>query len=299
DGAQDFDGNNDYVDCENDESLSGMEELTVECWVYATNRTGIRPIIGKQGSYIIDIQNERLLIIFYTSEGFKSFYPSWVNLMPTNTWVHIIISYENSTGQIKVYQNGIYLGGSSTSGSVSSGDVLQFGHRTGVPTSYFNGTIDQVRIYNRSLSAEEIAELFQTTKPKASFNGNANIIYDNTLDNSQSVTLEVSSGNFTVGENNITIYTDSGVVDYSVNMLSNITAIITNTGMNNVTVKQVAAFKDDGTYCVLKNDSTTFDVGGMFSVSGCGMECFEFLALKAYTDCTGVQGIFSGTPEGC
>ncbi|NOR84588.1 hypothetical protein GQ473_00575 [archaeon] len=40
-------------------------------------------------------------------------------------------------------------------------------------------------------------------------------------------------------------------------------------------------------------------VGGMFFVFGCGMECDEFVALKAYTDCTGVFGEFSRRSSGC
>ena len=137
-----------------------------------------------------------------------------------------------------------------------------------------------------------------TTNPKASINNNANITHTGTLIDGQTAIYVVDQNNFTINQNNITIYTDAGVVDYSINM-NQISAIITNTGMNDVTVTNVAAFKTDGTNCMLKNDSTTMEVGDMFSVSGCGMDCSDFNTLKTYTDCTGISAEFKRTPSGC
>ena len=137
-----------------------------------------------------------------------------------------------------------------------------------------------------------------TKNPKVSINGNENISYVGTLSNGQTASLEIPSYNFTIGQNNITIYTDAGVVDYEISM-NGLSAIVSNTGMNEATVKQVIVFKTDGSNCVLKSDETTFDVGDVFSVSGCPMACVEFLSIKAYTDCTGVFGEFSRRPSGC
>ncbi|MCK4967592.1 MAG: hypothetical protein KAS12_00940, partial [Candidatus Aenigmarchaeota archaeon] len=78
-----------------------------------------------------------------------------------------------------------------------------------------------------------------------------------------------------------------------------LSAVVTNTGMNEITVTNVAAFKTDGRNCILKNTTTILDVGDMFSISGCGMGCDEFTSLKAYTDCAGVLDEFAGTLEGC
>ncbi|NOR85339.1 hypothetical protein GQ473_04415, partial [archaeon] len=169
----------------------------------------------------------------------------------------------------------------------------------------FKGTMDEVRIYNRALPQSEIASTYstadlstETENPKVSFNGNPTVNYSETLANGVSTTITVAAGNFTVGENNITIYTDAGVVDYAISM-NGLSAIVSNTGMNNVTVKQVVAFKSDGSNCILPHNETTYDIGDFFSVSGCAMSCDEFLGIKAYTDCTGVFGEFSRRPSGC
>ncbi len=217
-------------------------------------------------------------------------------------WNHIALTYNRSAGgtdEMKLYVNSVESVTADYSTAINTNDDAF------VVGNSFTGTIDEVRVYNTALSQAEIANTYNTadldadtTNPRVSFNGNPTVNYSGTLSNGATATITVDAGNFTVGENTITIYIDSGAVDYSVKMLL-LSALVSNTGMNNVTVKQVVAFKKDGTYCVLKNDSTTFDVGGMFAVSGCGMGCLEFLALKAYTDCTGVSAEFTGSPSGC
>ncbi|NOR85242.1 DUF2341 domain-containing protein, partial [archaeon] len=216
-------------------------------------------------------------------------------------WNHIALTYDKDAGssQIKLYINsGIPTTADySTAITTNANDVL-------IGNS-FVGTIDEVRIYNKTLTSTEITNTYNTailntitTNPRASFNGNPTVNYTGTLSNGETTTIEVASGNFTIGENNITIYIDAGVVDYTISMLG-LSALVSNTGMNNVTVKQVVAFKTDGSNCVFPDSNNTIDVGDVFSVSGCPMSCDEFLSIKAYTDCTGVFGEFSRRPSGC
>ncbi|NOR85948.1 DUF2341 domain-containing protein [archaeon] len=219
-------------------------------------------------------------------------------------WNHIALTY-NQTGtgteELILYVNSVE---SATADYLT---VITTNTNDVIIGNNFNGTIDEVRIWNRELTQSEIATYYEqsnpssavsTLNPKASINGNANVSYDNTLVNGVTETLTIDSDNFTIGTNNITIYTDAGVVDYSISM-NGLSALISNTGMNNVTVKQVVAFKSDGSNCILKSNETTFEVGDVFSVSGCPMSCDEFLGIKAYTDCTGVFGEFTQTPSGC
>ncbi len=220
-----------------------------------------------------------------------------VNASLSQGWNHIAMTYD--LNNLSIYINGnLESSKSLTEAITSNSNNLLMGNN-------FNGTIDEVRIYNRALSAAEIAITYntaslntETTNPRASINGNPTVNYSGILSSGQTATINAGSGNFTIGENNITIYTDASVVDYSVSILG-LSALVSNTGMNNITVKQVVVFKHDGTYCVLKNETTTFGVGGMFPVFGCGMACEEFTALKVYTDCTGVSAEFAGVPEGC
>ncbi|MEM3408415.1 MAG: LamG-like jellyroll fold domain-containing protein, partial [Candidatus Micrarchaeia archaeon] len=73
-----------------------------------------------------------------------------------NTWQHWILRYNASSGNLSWYRDGV-LDNSTTVfiGDLSSNESLQIG-RSQTWNGYFKGLIDEVRIYNRALSDEEI-----------------------------------------------------------------------------------------------------------------------------------------------
>ena len=88
---------------------------------------------------------------------------NWINtgaVAPLNQWTHVTVTYDN--GLIKTYINGTLTHTYSGSGPI--GDVLntQNDFRIGgrqTTSQYFQGRIDEVRVYNRALSATEAAAL--------------------------------------------------------------------------------------------------------------------------------------------
>lgn len=80
--------------------------------------------------------------------------------MSNNTWYHIVAVYNGTS--MKIYKNGTELPGSTTfSGNISTNSYnVTIGQIAGTPDSWnayrWNGTIDEVKIYNRALSASEI-----------------------------------------------------------------------------------------------------------------------------------------------
>ncbi len=80
---------------------------------------------------------------------------------PAGTWTHVALVYNGST--LTVYSNGVPGTPVSVTGTVTYGTsaFLPIGGASGVP--YFNGKIDDVRIYNRALSASEVTSLYNYT----------------------------------------------------------------------------------------------------------------------------------------
>jgi len=76
----------------------------------------------------------------------------------TNSWRYIC--FTNNGTNTSIYNNGIILGSSSQLLNLSGRSIgyLIGGRNNGA--TYFNGSIDDVRIYNRSLSATEISALY-------------------------------------------------------------------------------------------------------------------------------------------
>jgi hydrogenase maturation factor HypE len=71
-----------------------------------------------------------------------------------NTWTHLAATYDGTT--VRLFVNGVQAGTRAVSGSLAaSTGALRIGGNA-VWGEYFSGRIDEVRIYNRALSAAEI-----------------------------------------------------------------------------------------------------------------------------------------------
>ena len=88
-------------------------------------------------------------------------------------------------GNLIFYINGVLDSSTPAKGNLNVGkQPLQIGVESAVrPKKYFAGMVDDVRVYDRALSKEEVNELYNLEKPKSSlekglvayypFNGNA------------------------------------------------------------------------------------------------------------------------------
>ena len=89
------------------------------------------------------------------------------SLFPTDgTWMHVAATYDGTT--IRLYINGIEEGSMAASIPILTNNLpLSIGAQSdGTAASrFFQGTLDQVRVYNRALSAEEIAGLVGGSLP--------------------------------------------------------------------------------------------------------------------------------------
>ncbi len=153
-GALKFDGTNDYVDCGISTSLDITDVITIEVWVKRSDLNRGQSILHKgiagQG-YDLFIKGSDNAIRF-TRLGVKD-YDSNATITDTNNWHHITI-VENSSYAVSFYLDGAYQDTvTHNAGGISSGQILSIG---GYDSYYFKGAIDEVRIYNRALSAAEV-----------------------------------------------------------------------------------------------------------------------------------------------
>ena len=83
-------------------------------------------------------------------------------VLQDNIWYHVAGTYDGRTA--KIYVNGILENSVEKSGPVlpSTGGAIKIGQESaaGEDPEFFNGLIDEVELYKRALSAEEIATLF-------------------------------------------------------------------------------------------------------------------------------------------
>jgi len=170
-GALDFDGVNDYVDCGNNGSLN-LSEVTISVWIKTgSTDTAFSTILTKGIAYDenfgMHIRETTGLIGFeFSSEGT---YTLAETIIDSSTNI-LDLSWHNAVGSFNGSVLKLYIDGSlQTTGLITVkkpdaniSQILTVGVRNeAVPTYYFDGTIDDVRIYDRALTAEEVEQLYQ------------------------------------------------------------------------------------------------------------------------------------------
>ena len=163
-----FDGSDDYVDCGNNANLNITDAITLEAWIYWRQSTeSYNSVIAKESSgtgYTLLLKSNQKLALYF-SGGSADNIDGLGAAVPLNQWVHIVGT--RNAGTIATYINGTLDYSKSTSGTWA-GDTAALcliGKSIFGSGRYFNGTIDELAIYNRALSANEIKGHYEMGKP--------------------------------------------------------------------------------------------------------------------------------------
>jgi PKD repeat protein len=155
--ALSFDGVNDLVTINDSASLDLSTGFTLEAWV--------KPVAIKRSSVIFKEQPGGSTFNVYAYEdadlwsssfndGLNEHAASGINALPINQWTHIVSTYDGT--KLQLYKNGVLESSSVQSGPIKiSAGVLQIGGNS-IWGEYFQGYIDEVKIYNRALATAEI-----------------------------------------------------------------------------------------------------------------------------------------------
>jgi hypothetical protein len=156
-----FNGSSDAITGTNFEPPS---EGTVAFWLRSDGATsGTQRLLGLGGNWEVRQDSTGVLRFdlgaspFVGNEPFSTITP----LVNPSTWYHVAAVYDSDDNSYSVYVDGVLVtsGTSPVDLLPQSAAKLALGTRTG-STERLRGALDDVRIYNRKLSAAEIAELY-------------------------------------------------------------------------------------------------------------------------------------------
>ena len=175
--ALEFDGFNDYVSVQNSPALNIMGDITISTWVYfdrgGTGQNGSEQAIvtkcvsnGARNNpfdFRTDIAYDPQLTLVRADASAHDYVYSTKHIS-INQWHHVVAIVENNIPDF-------YVDGVITSKTVDAftrtptGNTypLLIGRRD--DGLYFNGKIDDVRIYNRALAAPEVWQLYTIPEP--------------------------------------------------------------------------------------------------------------------------------------
>ncbi len=157
--ALEFDGSNDYVDV-GDIDFTG--EITLSSWINTRSQPQYLDIITKTGGgtpadYYLLTGYDEVQFGFYA--GGYIFHTTSVDL-DINTWYHVVATFDDSANNVKIYINGVEeLDESETNSPTASNDTTKIGG--GWTNEVWDGFLDDVRIYDRVLSAAEVKRLYE------------------------------------------------------------------------------------------------------------------------------------------
>ena len=157
----DFDGSNDYVSIQNDDSLNPPNAITITAWIKVAdpNQDRFMRIISKKSAW--DSNNGYEFEYnpynnYLTVLGSGSNYGRAANIDLDTDWHHVAAVIDGTIA--RVYVDGVdRTTDPSVSGLASGTEDLHIGKLSG-GTYYFNGIIDEVKIWNRALTEDEISE---------------------------------------------------------------------------------------------------------------------------------------------
>ena len=170
-GAQNFDGSNDYITLSS--SVSGsIDQITVSAWVYSDTldeASSYRGIVSEVFSGDGNVEFELYLsgASHYLSAGFYT--GTWKTLsdtvtFPQNQWVYVSATYDGH--YIKLYKNSTLVNTSTDLNTAlpngANGWRIGKRHDSGNPGDMWDGTIDEVRISNTPRSASWVGASYKS-----------------------------------------------------------------------------------------------------------------------------------------
>jgi len=160
-----FDGEGDYVDLGEPTSLDiDFSQITLSAWIRADGSVKDYGIVGKSTIWYLSFTSSDDVRLRHVNVG-DGLTGIDIGDPIDTSWHHVVGTYNGTNTSI--YFDGVYKGGGAATGTLgtSTSDVAIGDLRVGYGY-YFNGSIDDVMIFNRSLSAEEIKGLYANTSNK-------------------------------------------------------------------------------------------------------------------------------------
>jgi len=181
-GAYAFE-NGGNIEIEYDEKLS-PEEITISFWVKKDMSSKLKDVImalNRNNGYMVQtISSNKIFATYHCINNGNSVYRDGYSgdaVLPADTWTHVAVSY--SDGDMRFYMDGALVHSLVDYGVMQSDAInltigcdLPVDMYTETPGAYyygyggfFNGSIDDVRIYDMQLSDSDVAAIYAMERP--------------------------------------------------------------------------------------------------------------------------------------
>jgi hypothetical protein len=290
-----FNGSSSYVNMGDPVALRLLGSYSISFWVKFNSTSGIQRIVNKDnandysGGYSI-YTNGTSFEVVHSNGSYNGFAVS--NAFTTGIWYNFVITFDSSNNSLKAYKNNAQVAITTTNGSLTnSGDSLFFGTfgQSSPLGQYLNGSLDQVRIFNKALSASEVSTIYEdehqcyitvdSTDPFGDSNNIALYEFENNAND--------STGSYNGTASNVTYSTDSIIGTYAASFNGSSSVINTSYTPTVANLRTVSLW--------FKTNTTTFAVMQSVGPYGVGSGyTWEWIYILADGTITGGYGANNG-----
>jgi hypothetical protein len=163
-----FDGIDDYIRIDNDPLINfGIRSFSILLWIRPNVHQdaiwlskGFNPSLGQAGGYQISHENNEL--VFKVNDGeIESEIAVADSQVISGGWTHLAAVRDRSTGELNLFTNGVLAGRAEDQTYNLSQDGNLYLGTDALQTHFYNGSMDDVRLYNYVLSSDEIYTVYQ------------------------------------------------------------------------------------------------------------------------------------------
>ena len=166
-----LDGVDDFVQVANNALLNITDELTVMAWVRPNSwpaAGALKTIASKDNNYEFHLNSTGKVDWWWGGAPLELISAGSV---PTGAWTHVTIVYSRSGGYQRIYFNGLQDANTNNQAGAlaTNGLPFQVGADQGAAGRFFDGLVDEVRVFHQALGPGRIAAYMNTTRPCPAF----------------------------------------------------------------------------------------------------------------------------------
>ncbi|CAA6821665.1 MAG: Conserved repeat domain protein [uncultured Sulfurovum sp.] len=159
--------NQNYLDFGDNFDVNG-NSFSISVWFKSKSTNGEQIIYNKENLYELAVKDGYLQYAFqphWAWDGGQSF------RVEEDTWYHAVITYDGT--KQRVYKDGVEVFSRNQSGDIGTNEYhfLVGARNSNTPKSFFDGNIDELKIYTNTLDATQVKALYHNEKSKKNSDG--------------------------------------------------------------------------------------------------------------------------------
>ncbi len=148
-----FDGRNDYA--EDVSVINGWGEATIMTWIKIDpSAIGIQIIAG-QTKFNLQLNSDKTITAYADGNSLTS-----GTALNTNQWIHVASTYSDTSKKFRLYINGLEASNIDIASALNTdSSSFTIGRQPGINFRYFHGYIDELRVFSKALSEDELRKM--------------------------------------------------------------------------------------------------------------------------------------------